>query len=54
MAAGYRAARVKIIMADFRCDLGESDIIARASQDLVSSRETLCYDDPTPRKTGEP
>jgi putative endonuclease len=50
MAARYlRNKGMKIIMRNFRCELGEIDIIAREKQTLVFVEvKTRAYDDPTP------
>jgi putative endonuclease len=50
MAARYlRNKGLKIIMRNFRCELGEIDIIAREKQTLVFVEvKTRAYDDPTP------
>jgi len=50
VAARYlRNKGFKIIMRNFRCDLGEIDIIARQTKTLVFVEvKTRAYDDPTP------
>lgn len=52
MAARFlRNAGYKIIMRNFRCDLGEIDIIARQGKTLVFVEvKTRAYDDPTPEE----
>src|SRR4051812_28242317 len=52
MAAKYlRNQGYKIICRNFRCDLGEIDIVARDGQTLVFVEvKTRAYDDPTPEE----
>lgn len=52
MAARYlRNQGYKIIMRNFRCDVGEIDIIARQGKTLVFVEvKTRAYDDPTPEE----
>jgi putative endonuclease len=51
-AAGFlRSAGYKIILRNFRCELGEIDIIARDGPSLVFVEvKTRSYDDPTPEE----
>ena len=52
VAARYlRNQGYKIILRNFRCDLGEIDIIARDNKTLVFVEvKTRAYDDPTPEE----
>src|SRR5437667_8145231 len=52
MAARYlRNQGYKIILRNFRCELGEVDIIAREGKTLVFVEvKTRAYDDPTPEE----
>jgi putative endonuclease len=52
MAARYlRNQGYKIILRNFRCELGEIDIIARQGKTLVFVEvKTRAYDDPTPEE----
>src|SRR6266576_5443579 len=52
MAAKYlRNQGYKIICRNFRCDVGEIDIVARDGQTLVFVEvKTRAYDDPTPEE----
>src|SRR3954468_21484949 len=56
VAARYlRNKGYKIIMRNFRCDLGEIDIIAREGKTLVFVEvKTRAYDDPTPEEQVNP
>ena len=56
MAARHlRNQGYKIIMRNFRCDLGEIDIIARQGKTLVFVEvKTRAYDDPTPEEQVNP
>ena len=54
-ARHLRNAGYKIIMRNFRCDLGEIDIIAREGKALVFVEvKTRAYDDPTPEEQVNP
>jgi putative endonuclease len=54
-ARHLRNAGYKIIMRNFRCDLGEIDIIAREGKTLVFVEvKTRAYDDPTPEEQVNP
>jgi putative endonuclease len=52
MAARYlRNQGYKIILRNFRCELGEIDIIARQGKTLIFVEvKTRAYDDPTPEE----